>query len=59
MRSRQAASTLVLGGATNTLTSTDTPTWNMLVKLKAYAKDNYIRGVREKGGGPPRGDGPG
>ena len=41
---------LVLGGASNTLTSTDTPTWNMLVKLKAYAKDNYIRGIKEDGG---------
>jgi len=28
----------------------DTPTYGMLVQAKAYAKDNYIRGVKEKGG---------
>ena len=28
----------------------DYPCWEMLVQAKAYAKDNYIRGVREKGG---------
>lgn len=31
-------------------TVADYPTWGMFVQLKAYAKDNYIRGVREKGG---------
>lgn len=41
---------LVQGAGTNTLAATDTPTWNMLVKLKAYAKDNYVRGIKEDGG---------
>lgn len=41
---------LVPGGATNTIVATDTPSWNMLVQLKAYAKDRYIRGIKEKGG---------
>jgi N4-gp56 family major capsid protein len=40
---------LVTSGATNTVTAADTPSWELLVKLKAYAKDEYIRGVREKG----------
>jgi N4-gp56 family major capsid protein len=42
--------TLVEGGGSSAITATDTPTWNMLVKLKAYAKDNYIRGIKENGG---------
>lgn len=41
---------LMLNGATADLLAEDTPTWEMLVQLKAYAKDNYVRGVREKGG---------
>lgn len=41
---------LILNGATADLTTDDTPTWEMLVALKAYAKDNYIRGIREQGG---------
>jgi N4-gp56 family major capsid protein len=28
----------------------DTPSWELFVQLKAYAKDNYIRGVKEPGG---------
>ena len=42
--------TLVEGEGSGNIVATDTPTWNMLVKLKAYAKDNYIRGIRENGG---------
>jgi len=30
--------------------STDYPTWQMFVQLKAYAKDRYIRGVTNGGG---------
>lgn len=41
---------LVANGATSAITATDTPTWAMLVQLKAYAKDRYIRGVKEEGG---------
>ena len=42
--------TLVANAATTGLAATDTPTWNMLVQLKAYAKDRYIRGVAGDGG---------
>ena len=38
------------GVSTADLTALDTPTWEMFVELKAYAKDNYVRGVKEKGG---------
>lgn len=41
---------LVPGGASSTIIATDTPSWNMLVQLKAYAKDRYIRGIKETGG---------
>jgi len=40
---------LVANGATSDVTAADTPTWEMLVQLKAYAKTNYIRGIREGG----------
>lgn len=33
-----------------TLVAADTPSYNMLVQLKAYAKDNYIRGIKGPGG---------
>lgn len=42
--------TLVASAATSSIASTDTPTWNMFVQLKAYAKDRYIRGIQEDGG---------
>jgi N4-gp56 family major capsid protein len=45
-----ATNGLVAGGASTDITADDTPTWEMFVELKAYAKDNYIRGVKEKGG---------
>ena len=41
---------LVIGGASTDVASADTPMWELFVQLKAYAKDNYIRGVKEKGG---------
>jgi len=41
---------LVIGGASTAVTAPDTPSWELFVQLKAYAKDNYIRGVKEKGG---------
>ena len=44
------AKTLTANGASNTIVAADTPSWNMLVQLKAYAKDRYIRGVKEAGG---------
>lgn len=41
---------LIPNGASSAVTLADTPSWNMLVQLKAYAKDRYIRGVKESGG---------
>lgn len=38
------------GTGTGSVTATDTPTWEMFVQAKAYAKDHYIRGVKEAGG---------
>lgn len=44
------------GSATTTTTNAedlvaaDTPSWDMIVNLKAYAKDEYIRGIRMDGG---------
>lgn len=45
-----ATKTLVTGAATSGVAATDTPMWEMFVQLKAYAKDRYIRGVKEDGG---------
>jgi N4-gp56 family major capsid protein len=44
------AKALVATGASNAVTATDTPAWELFVQLKAYAKDRYIRGVTEAGG---------
>lgn len=44
------AKALVGNAATSAITATDTPTWNMFVQLKAYAKERYIRGIKEDGG---------
>ena len=41
---------LSTSGATSAVTAADTPSWEMIVKLKAYAKEEYIRGVRGDGG---------
>jgi N4-gp56 family major capsid protein len=43
------AKTLVASAATSAVTTADTPTWNMFVQLKAYAKERYIRGVTGDG----------
>lgn len=40
----------VTGGGQNTVAATDTPAWEMFVQLKAYAKENYLRGIKEAGG---------
>ena len=37
----------IVGGAVGT---GDYPCWEMLVQAKAYAKENYVRGINEKGG---------
>ena len=39
-----------LGGASTDIVAADRPAWEMFVQMKAYAKDNYIRGVKEAGG---------
>jgi N4-gp56 family major capsid protein len=41
---------LIAGAATSDVAVADTPSWEMLVQLKAYAKDHYIRGIKEAGG---------
>lgn len=38
-----------VNGTTAAITAADTPTYNMLVQLKAFLKNNYIRGVRMGG----------
>jgi N4-gp56 family major capsid protein len=38
------------GTGTGSVTAADLPTWEMFVQAKAYAKDHYIRGVKEAGG---------
>ena len=43
--------TLSTNGATSAITAADTPMWEMFVQLKAFAKDQYMRGVRSAGGG--------
>ena len=45
-----ATQTLVPAAATTGVASTDTPMWEMFVQLKAYAKDRYVRGVKDGGG---------
>lgn len=44
------AKALVLNGATSAVTATDTLSYNALVQMKALAKSQYVRGVRENGG---------
>jgi N4-gp56 family major capsid protein len=41
---------LEYGTGNSAIVATDTAAWELFVQLKAYAKDNYIRGVKEKGG---------
>ena len=36
--------------AVTSVVATDTPSWELFVQLKAYAKDRYIRGVTGEGG---------
>jgi len=40
---------LVASAATSAVVSTDTPSWEMFVALKAYAKEHYVRGIKEAG----------
>lgn len=38
------------GTGNGSIISTDTPAWELLVQAKAYAKDSYMRGIKESGG---------
>lgn len=44
-----ATSGLVVGDTSATVAA-DTPAWATLVELKAYAKENYVRGIKGPGG---------
>lgn len=44
------AKALVQNGATNTVVTADTPMWELFVQLKAFAKDQYLRGIKGAGG---------
>lgn len=39
-----------VAGTTSAVTAADLPMWEMFVQLKAYAKEQYIRGIKESGG---------
>lgn len=41
---------IVTSAATTDVTATDTPSYSMLVALKAYAKTHYIRGIKGENG---------
>lgn len=45
-----ATHTLVASAATTGVAATDLPTWEMFVQLKAYAKERYIRGIKDGNG---------
>lgn len=45
-----AAQALVTGAATTAVAAADVVQWNTFVQLKAFAKERYIRGVKEAGG---------
>ena len=45
-----ATKTLIASAATSAVVATDTPTWELFVQLKAYAKERYVRGVKEGSG---------
>lgn len=45
-----AVHTLVSSAASSAVLATDLPSWELFVQLKAYAKNRYIRGIKESGG---------
>lgn len=49
-RWNNTSKTFEVGTGTNIVTAADTPAWELFVQLKAYAKENFIRGVMENGG---------
>jgi N4-gp56 family major capsid protein len=50
LRWNGTAKTLSVNGATTDVAAADTPMWELFVQLKAYAKDQYMRGVKGPGG---------
>ena len=50
LRWNGSTKTLTANGATSAIVAGDTPMWEMFVQLKAYAKDQYMRGVKGNGG---------
>ena len=48
-RHRRVSGTTLAAGATTAVTATDKLAYRHIVELKAYAKDNYIRGLRAAG----------
>ena len=50
MRWNGTSKTLETNGTTSAITTSDTPMWELFVQLKAYAKDQYLRGVKGAGG---------
>ncbi len=44
------AKKLIENGTTSAVATGDTPSWEMFVQLKAYAKDQYLRGIKGEGG---------
>lgn len=49
-RYNNASKQVEWGTGNSAITATDTPAWEALVAAKAYAKDNYMRGIKENGG---------
>jgi N4-gp56 family major capsid protein len=47
---RWDATTGLQAGATGSVAAADTPSWAMMVELKAFAKDKYVRGIKGPGG---------
>jgi len=45
-----SATSSLAAGNTASVAAVDTPTWNMLLQAKAYAKNHYIRPLRGEGG---------
>ena len=47
---RWDATSGLVAGATASVAAADTPSWAMMVELKAFAKDKYVRGIKGPGG---------
>ena len=49
-RYNNASKQIEWGIGNGSIVATDTPSWELFVAAKAYAKDHYIRGIKEDGG---------